>query len=125
MEAAEASPAAAAVCAQKILKYLQKQYFTKPSFQYNAIMLIRILADNPGHKFTRNFDDEFVKTVKEVLKSPDPSVYQMMMETLEAFESNKADDENLAPLLAMWQRKKKDSYKRHGVRVVGLCYRLA
>lgn len=81
-------------------------------------MLIRILADNPGPTFTRNLDDKFVKTAKEVLKSPDPSVYQMLMETLEAFEANKAYDEGLAPLLAMWKNEKKDSYKRNGVRVV-------
>ena len=97
---------------------MKKDYATRPSFQYNAIMLIRILADNPGPTFTRNLDDKFVKTVKDVLKTHDPSVHQMMMETLETFEATKEYDEGLAPLIAMWKHEKKDAHKRHGVCIV-------
>ena len=77
-------------------------------------MLIRILADNPGPTFTRNLDDKFVK---DVLKTPDPSVHQMMMETLDTFEATKGYDEGLAPLISMWKHEKKDAQKRHG----GVC----
>ncbi|RYP02898.1 hypothetical protein DL765_010658 [Monosporascus sp. GIB2] len=116
VDAAESSPAAAAECARILRQYLKKDYASKPSHQYNAIMLIRILADNPGPTFTRNLDDKFVKTAKELLKSNDPSVYQILMETLEAFENTKAYDEGLAPLVAMWKQEKKDAQKRHGGR---------
>lgn len=38
-------------------------------------MLMRILADNPGATFTRNFDQKFVDTVKKLLREGrDPSV---------------------------------------------------
>ncbi|RYO77816.1 hypothetical protein DL766_007375 [Monosporascus sp. MC13-8B] len=116
VEAAESSPAAAAECARILRQYLKKDYSSKPSHQYNAIMLIRILADNPGPTFTRNLDDKFVKTAKELLRSNDPSVYQILMETLEAFENTKAYDEGLAPLVTMWKQEKKDAQKRHGDR---------
>lgn len=82
-------------------------------------MLIRILADNPGPTFTRNVDEKFVKTVKDVLKTNDLSVYQMIVEMLEAFENTKAYDEGLALLLSMWKQEKrtadKDAQKRFAV----------
>lgn len=103
-----------------IRRYLKKDYSSKPSYQYNAIMLIRILSDNPGPTFTRNMDEKFTKTVKDVLKTNDPSVHQMMMETLEAFEQTKAYDEGLTILISMWKQEKKnaekDAQKRFGVR---------
>lgn len=104
-----------------IRQYLKKDYSSKPSYQYNAIMLIRILADNPGPTFTRNMDEKFTKTVKDVvLKTNDPSVHQMMMETLEAFEQTKAYDEGLILIISMWKQEKKtaekDAQKRFGVR---------
>ena len=43
-----------------IRKFLQRDYWSKPSCQYNAIMLLRILADNPGPGFTRFMDKKFV-----------------------------------------------------------------
>ncbi|RYP57220.1 hypothetical protein DL770_010716 [Monosporascus sp. CRB-9-2] len=113
VDAAESSPAAAAECARILRQYLKKDYSSKPSHQYNAIMLIRILADNPGPTFTRNLGDKFVKTAKELLKSNDPSVHQILMETLEAFENTKAYDDGLAPLITMWKQEKKDAQKRH------------
>ncbi|KAI7590533.1 hypothetical protein KC343_g18370, partial [Hortaea werneckii] len=59
VESAESSPAAAAACAYQIRKFLAKGWSSKPRVQYNAIMLIRILSDNPGATFTRNFDKAF------------------------------------------------------------------
>ncbi|CAJ2503595.1 Uu.00g109890.m01.CDS01 [Anthostomella pinea] len=115
VDAAESSPAAAAECARLCRKYLKKDYWSKPSYQYNSIMLIRILADNPGPTFTRNLDQKFTDTAKELLKSVrDPSVRQMMMETLDAFENTKAYDEGLGPLIDMWKKEKEKAIKQHG-----------
>lgn len=106
-----------------IRQHLKKDYWSKPSYQYNAIMLIRILADNPGPTFTRNMDEKFVKTAKELLKCHDPSVQQMLMETLDSFENTKSYDEGLAPLLSMWSQERKaaekDAHKRTGVSIAG------
>lgn len=67
-------------------------------------MLIRILADNPGKTFTRNVDEKFVTTVQNLLRNGrDPSVKQILMETLDTFARQKADDEGLAHLNAMWK----------------------
>lgn len=68
VEAAESSPAAASAAALQIKHFLGRDYATKPAVQYNAIMLVRILSDNPGPTFTRCFDQSFVKTVKELLR---------------------------------------------------------
>ncbi|KAF7563852.1 hypothetical protein G7046_g277 [Stylonectria norvegica] len=115
VDAAESSPAAAAECARLIRKYLSKDYSTKPSWQYNAIMLVRILTDNPGPTFTRNMDQKFVDTIKQLLKNArDPSVRQILMETLDDFENNKAGDENLALIISMWQKEKEKAFKEHG-----------
>ena len=105
VEAAESSPQAAAAAAYQIRKCLAQD--NKSRVQYNAIMLIRILADNPGPSFTRNIDDKFVSTVKELLKHRrDPSVQQMMRETLDSLEATKSYDNGLYDLLAMWRRVK-------------------
>lgn len=90
----------------------------KASWQYNAIMLIRILTDNPGPTFTRNMDKKFADTVKDLFRSTrDPSVRQMIMETLDTFEMTKFDDHGLGELIAMWKREKEKSFKQHGVRL--------
>ncbi len=68
-------------------------------------MLIRILSDNPGKTFTRNMDGKFVMAVKELLRlGRDPSVKQILMETLDAFQREKADDEGLLLMLEMWKK---------------------
>lgn len=88
-----------------IRKFLVKDNYTKPYIQYNAIMLIRILADNPGRTFTRNIDKKFVEVVKELLRTgKDPSVKQILMETMDTFQREKADDEGLAQLTEMWRK---------------------
>ena len=66
---------------------------------------MRILADNPGPTFTRNVDAKFVSTVKDVLRNcRDPSVQQILRETLLTMYREKAYDTNLANLFAMWQK---------------------
>ncbi|KAF2843822.1 GAT-like domain-containing protein, partial [Patellaria atrata CBS 101060] len=105
VEACVASPQAAAASANQIRKYLSKDYSAQPSTQYNAIMLIRILADNPGQSFTKNMDKPFVQTVKEMLRTgKDPSVQQLLRETLYSLDSQKAYDTNMALLFTMWRR---------------------
>ncbi len=117
VDAAESSPAAAAECARLIRKFLHRDYWTKPSYQYNAIMLIRILSDNPGMTFTRNMDKKFVDTAKELLRTGrDPSVRQMLMETLDTFENTKGYDEGLGLIIEMWKKEKEKAYKVYGVR---------
>jgi hypothetical protein len=77
-------------------------------------MLIRILADNPGKTFTRNIDTKFVQTIKELLRvGRDPSVKQILMETLDTFQKDKADDEGLAQLLEMWKKEHERMVKIH------------
>ena len=83
--------------------------------QYNAIMLVRILADNPGPSFTRNIDSKFISTVKELLRDGrDMSVQQILRETLDTFELQKSKDETLVPLLDMWKSEKKKWAKKSG-----------
>ena len=83
--------------------------------QYTAIMLLRILADNPGATFTRNLDSKFVATVKDLLRDGrDMSVQQILRETLDTFELQKADDETLRLLITMWQNEKAKWAKRTG-----------
>jgi hypothetical protein len=77
----------------------------KAPVQYNAVMLIRILTDNPGPSFTKNMDAKFVETVKLLLRQGrDPSVQQILRETLVAMEHDKAYDTNLNPLFNMWRK---------------------
>lgn len=100
-----------------IRDYLKKDYITRPDFQYNALMLVRILADNPGPTFTRNLDQEFAKTAKDLLKhTRNERVRQMLMETLTSFETTKFYDEGLMPLIEMWKKEKEKAQKSsHGV----------
>lgn len=114
VESAESSPNAAKECAMAIRKFLGKDNFDKPYIQYNAIMLIRILADNPGKTFTRNIDAKFVQTVKELLRvGRDPSVKQILMETLATFHTEKAQDEGLSLLNEMWKKEHDRMVKIH------------
>jgi hypothetical protein len=114
VESAESSPAAAKECAHSIRKFLTKENFDKPYVQYNSIMLIRILADNPGKTFTRNIDAKFVQTIKELLRvGRDPSVKQILMETLTTFQKDKPNDEGLAPLNEMWKKEYERMIKIH------------
>ncbi|KAK1062291.1 hypothetical protein LTR74_010387 [Friedmanniomyces endolithicus] len=107
VEAAESSPAAAAASAQQIRRFLTREWSTKPYVQYNAIMLVRILTDNPGATFTRNFDRQFVGTVKELLRNcKDSNTQQILRETLDSFKVNKAHDEGVQGLLQMWRKEK-------------------
>ncbi|KAG6021464.1 hypothetical protein E4U40_005279 [Claviceps sp. LM458 group G5] len=118
VDAAESSPAAAAECARVLRKFLSKDYSSKPSWQYNAIMLMRILVDNPGETFTRNLDDKFVDTIRALLKNvKDRSVWQILMETLDDFEYTKMNDQNLAPLVLMWKMEKELALRKRGVQV--------
>lgn len=115
VDAAESSPAAAVECARIIRRYLGKDY-SRPSWQYNALMLVRILTDNPGPTFTRNLDASFVDAARTLLKgAKDRGVRQLLMETLDDFEHAKTD-ENLAPLVAMWKQDKEKVLKDFGVR---------
>jgi len=107
VESAESSPAAAKAAANKIRKCISKENGSRAYMQYNAIMLTRILTDNPGKTFTRNFDTRFVITVKELLRDGhDMSVQQILRETLDSFETDKSADETLEPLLDMWKKEK-------------------
>ncbi|KAL9103818.1 MAG: hypothetical protein Q9163_001172 [Psora crenata] len=107
VEAAESSPAAATQAAVDIRKFLSLKHSQRAYVQYNAIMLVRILAENPGRSFTRNIDTKFVTTVKELLRyGRDMSVQQILRETLDAFEMQRANDETLASLREMWRKEK-------------------
>jgi hypothetical protein len=107
VESAVASPNAAAAACSQIKKFLSKENYTRPHVQYNAIMLIRILADNPGHSFTKNMDKGFADTMKHLLRNGrDPSVGQILRETLDALERDKAYDTNLGTVFTMWRKEK-------------------
>lgn len=107
VESAVATPAAAAAGAQQIRKFLSKENYNRPHVQYNAVMLIRILADNPGPSFTKNLDKQFADTIKHLLRNgQDPSVAQIVRETLDAMEREKAYDTNLNTIFAMWKKEK-------------------
>ncbi|KAF1998447.1 hypothetical protein P154DRAFT_439271, partial [Amniculicola lignicola CBS 123094] len=107
VESAVASPSAAAAAASQIRKFLSKENYTRPHVQYNAVMLIRILADNPGQSFTKNLDKQFADTVKHLLRNGlDPSVSQIVRETLDALDREKAYDTNLTTMFTMWRKEK-------------------
>ena len=113
VEAAESSPVAAREAANRIRKFLSRENYQRAYVQYNAIMLVRILADNPGKSFTNNLDTKFVITVKELLRDGrDMSVQQILRETLDTFENQKANDETLTPLREMWMKEKQKIGKR-------------
>ncbi|KAF9247713.1 hypothetical protein DTO006G1_6008 [Penicillium roqueforti] len=107
VETAESSPNAAKEAALRIRKYLTDPAGTPNHTQYNAIMLMRILADNPGHTFTRNFDAKFVTTVKELLRTGrDWNVQSYLRQYLDSLEQERAWDEDLKLLLQMWAKEK-------------------
>lgn len=108
VDAAESSPPAAKEVAQFIQRYLSKQNNNRGFAQYNAIMLMRILTDNPGPRFTQNFDKSFVATIKSLLRdSQDSSVQQIIRETLDYFEAEKLNgNDTLGPLIEMWRKEK-------------------
>ncbi|EED21324.1 conserved hypothetical protein [Talaromyces stipitatus ATCC 10500] len=114
VEAAESSANAAKEAAARIRKYLSSPAKVQGGIQYNSIMLIRILSENPGHTFTRNFDAKFVSTIRDLLREGrDMPAQQMLREMLDMFETQKSWDEDLAGLVAMWQKEKqKKSYTR-------------
>lgn len=107
VDAAESSPSAAAAAAQQIRKFLSREWGAKPHVQYNSVMLIRILSNNPGPSFTRNFDKAFVSTVKEALRMcKDTSTQQILRETLDSLEANKQYQEGMEGLIQMWRKEK-------------------
>ena len=116
VDAVESSPTAAKEAALVIRKFLGKNNFNRAYVQYNAIMLIRILADGGNSaSFTKNLDAKFVAIVKELLRDGrDPSVQILMRENLDTFELQRADDETLQPLIAMWKNEKAKWSKRTG-----------
>ena len=115
VDAAESSPAAAKEAANVIRKFLSRENFMRAYLQYNAIMLVRILAENPGKTFTKNLDGKFVVTTKELLRDGrDMSVQQILRETLDDFQIQKSQDETLQPLITMWQNEKAKMAKRGG-----------
>jgi hypothetical protein len=112
VEAAESSANAAKEAAVRIRKYLSNPARSQGSAQYNAIMLIRILSENPGHTFTRNLDSKFVNTIKQLLREGrDMAAQAMLREMLDSFESQKSLDEDLAGLINMWKTEKKRASK--------------
>ncbi|KAL1999253.1 hypothetical protein VTN02DRAFT_4817 [Thermoascus thermophilus] len=115
VEAAESSPNAAKEAALRIRKLLSNPATGQPSVQYNAVMLVRILSDNPGHTFTRNVDVKFVNTVRDLLREGrDTGVQQILRETLDVFEAQRSWDEDLKPLLQMWTKEKERYAKAAG-----------
>ncbi|THC96622.1 hypothetical protein EYZ11_003914 [Aspergillus tanneri] len=108
VESAESSPNAAREAAHRIRKILSDTSAVAPAnMQYNAIMLIRILIDNPGYTFTRNLDAKFAATVKDLLRQgKDPNVQYFLRDTLDTLETQRQWDEDLAVLLQMWRKEK-------------------
>ncbi|EEP82181.1 predicted protein [Uncinocarpus reesii 1704] len=116
VEAAESTPAAARAAAHQIYKYLSKPNGYPEHQQYNAIMLIRILSDNPGPTFTRHIDARFVSSLKILLRDgQEVSVQQILRETLEFLATTKARDTNLSEVNNMWQKEKDKFVKMFGV----------
>jgi len=108
VDAAESSPSAAREIAACLQRYLSRQNYDRGFAQYNALMLTRILTDNPGRVFTQNFDKSFVSTIKSLLRDTrDASVQQILRETLDYFEVEKLNgNDTLMPLIEMWRKEK-------------------
>ncbi|KAJ5624880.1 hypothetical protein N7510_001189 [Penicillium lagena] len=107
VETAESSPVAAKEAAHRIRRYLSEPGTTPNHVQYNAIMLMRILADNPGHTFTRNIDGKFVATIKTQLRQGrDWHVQHYLRQYLSTLETQRQWDQDLALLLQMWSKEK-------------------
>ena len=122
VEGAESSPAVAGAAACKIRKLLVDGY-SKPYIQYNCLMLMRILVDNPGPQFTQHVDAKFIIAIRSCLQSQrDPSVQQILRETLYYFAANKAQDTNLTPLLSMWQQEQATNSQTRGMPTGCLLY---
>lgn len=99
-----------------IKKYLSKDYYSHPSWQYNGLMLIRILVDNPGQTFTRALDADFVETMRKLIKhARENRVRNMCMEMLDDFEHTKMHDQNLQGLVLMWKAQKEEAVRKNGV----------
>lgn len=91
----------------RIRKYLSSPGSTPNHVQYNAIMLMRILADNPGHSFTRNFDSKFCTTIKELLRNGrDWHVQHYLRQYLAQLEATRHWDDDLQLLLQVWAKEK-------------------
>ncbi|KAJ5901773.1 hypothetical protein N7495_002301 [Penicillium taxi] len=115
VEVAESSPAAAKEAARRIRKYLSTPSIPN-NVQYNAVMLMRILSDNPGHTFTRNMDNKFVTAVESVLtQGRDWHLKQYLREYLDNMEANRPYDEDLELLLKMWANQKVKERNRPNV----------
>lgn len=70
-------------------------------------MLMRILADNPGHSFTRHFDSKFCTTIKELLRNGrDWHVQHYLREYLAQLEASRHWDDDLQLLLQTWAKEK-------------------
>ena len=122
VDAAESSPAAAREASIAIRRFISKEFATRAYAQYNAIMLMRILTDNPGRLFTKNFDAKFNSTCKELLREGrDMSVQQILRETLDFFENEKSrENDSLLPIVEMWRKEKaKQNQKQYGNTAVG------
>ncbi|CAK7219168.1 hypothetical protein SCUCBS95973_003728 [Sporothrix curviconia] len=116
VEAAESSPQAAAECARYIRKFMYRDYWSRPNFVYNAIMLMRILVENPGLTFTRNFDKKYVDTVRDLLRGCQHAhVVHFLIETLQDLESKGAVDDGIGRLVEMWQKEKAKSKSAYSV----------
>lgn len=103
VDACESSPSAAKEAAYLIRKFLSRENYHRPHVQYNSVMLIRILAENPGPTFTRNLDAKFINTVKDLLRfGQDPNIRSLLVETLNKFSRDKAYYEGIEPLIEMW-----------------------
>ena len=115
VDATESSPTAAREAAVTLQRYLSKQYFDKGWAQYNAIMLMRILTDNPGRNFTQHFDKNFISTMKTLLREcRDSSVQQITRETFDYFEAEKLNsNDTLMPLIEMWRKEKGNSARMY------------
>ncbi|KAL4876317.1 hypothetical protein BJY04DRAFT_200275 [Aspergillus karnatakaensis] len=112
VESAESSPNAAREAAHLLRKLLSTPNSTAANIQYNAIMLMRILIDNPGHTFSRNLDAKFIATVKDLLRTgKDMGVQRFVRDTLDALEAQRGWDEDLKPLVEMWKKEKEKMNK--------------
>ncbi|EPE04606.1 gat domain-containing protein [Ophiostoma piceae UAMH 11346] len=110
VEAAESSPQAATECARYIRKFMHRDYWARPNYVYNAIMLMRILVENPGLTFTRNMDKKFVDAVKDVLRGCEHAhVVHFLIEAMQELESKNAADEGIGRMIEMWRKEKTKS----------------
>lgn len=107
VEAAESSPSAAKEAAHRIRQYLSTPHSTPTHIQYNAIMIMRILAENPGNSFTRHLDSKFTAVIKDLLRyGRNWHVQQYLRQFLDTLEANRRNDQDLQPLLQMWAKEK-------------------